>query len=140
MKKQEIIHLHGLANLVHDGLADGHDNIPEHEDFDSFSPRLNNLPGYLEEYGRIETYPTSIHMSKNDHKEAVLELSSTVAERLENDPFDPDDLDPVDQRLALEEDRKYAEETMRQIYGSGDNLIENGGYQQGSSDNRLASD
>ena len=57
MKKQELIHLHGLLAEVCDQCESWED-----ETFD------------LEDYRELGDRPTSIHKSKTDHKQAVFEL------------------------------------------------------------------
>jgi hypothetical protein len=60
MKKQELIHLHGLLSEVRTQY--------EHwgEDVD------------LESYNELGVKPTSIHKSKTDHKAAVFELAEGI--------------------------------------------------------------
>ncbi len=64
MKKQELIHLHGLLAEVSNDLATYHGT-----DLD------------LSEYEALGVRPTSIHRSKTDHKAAV----STLADELTNE-------------------------------------------------------
>lgn len=64
MKKQELIHLHGL-------LAE----VGEYCD----EPRGDSFDRY-EEMG---VRPTSIHKSKTDHKEAVFALAESITEELD---------------------------------------------------------
>jgi hypothetical protein len=61
MKKQELIHLHGLLSEVRDQYESWQD-----EDLD------------LDEYRSLGVRPTSIHKSKTEHKEAVFELASGI--------------------------------------------------------------
>ena len=61
MKKQELIHLHGL-------LAEVRDQCETWED-DSLD---------LEDYNDMGVRPTSIHKSKTDHKAAVFELAKGI--------------------------------------------------------------
>ena len=61
MKKQELIHLHGL-------LAEVRDQCEAWED-DSLD---------LEDYNDMGVRPTSIHKSKTDHKAAVFELAKGI--------------------------------------------------------------
>ncbi|AFK19476.1 metal-binding protein [Haloferax mediterranei ATCC 33500] len=61
MKKQELIHLHGL-------LAEVHTQIEAWED-EKFS---------LAEYNELGVRPTSIHKSKTDHKAAVFKLAKGI--------------------------------------------------------------
>jgi hypothetical protein len=67
MKKQELIHLHGL-------LAEVHTQIETWEDAD--------VP--LTAYDELGVRPTSIHKSKTDHKAAVFKLISGITESIEN--------------------------------------------------------
>lgn len=61
MRKQELIHLHGL-------LTEVAKHIEEEKGIDVAS----------DEYRELGVRPTSIHKSKTDHKEAVFALSSSV--------------------------------------------------------------
>ena len=61
MKKQELIHLHGLLSEVRTR-------------FEIQSDSAFDFPGYDEQ----NTRPTSIHHSKNDHREAVLKLGDEL--------------------------------------------------------------
>jgi hypothetical protein len=61
MKKQELIHLHGL-------LAEVHTQIETWEDAD--------VP--LTAYDELGVRPTSIHKSKTDHKAAVFALAGGI--------------------------------------------------------------
>lgn len=66
MKKQELIHLHGLLSEVRAECA--------------------NTPGMeidLSEYDGIGVKPTSIHRSKTDHKAAVFALARGLTDSLE---------------------------------------------------------
>jgi hypothetical protein len=66
MKKQELIHLHGLLAEVstHCQMSDG--IKPDLTDYESLGVR-----------------PTSIHQSKTDHKEAVFALAEGITADLE---------------------------------------------------------
>ncbi|QKY21454.1 UPF0058 family protein [Halolamina sp. CBA1230] len=66
MKKQELIHLHGLLSEVRSEYEG-----EEEPDLD--------LSGY-EEFG---VQPTSIHRSKTDHKRAVFELVDGLTDSLD---------------------------------------------------------
>ena len=68
MKKQELIHLHGLLAEVHTTVE-----AWEGEDVD------------LEEYRYLGVQPTSIHKSKTDHKNAVFKLAKGITGSMEND-------------------------------------------------------
>jgi hypothetical protein len=61
MKKQELIHLHGLLAEVRAQCESWQD-----EEFD------------LTEYRTLGVRPTSIHKSKTDHKEAVFRLAEGI--------------------------------------------------------------
>ncbi|EFW91205.1 putative metal-binding protein conserved in archaea [Haladaptatus paucihalophilus DX253] len=61
MKKQELIHLHGLLSEVRNRFETQTDST-----FD------------LSAYDEQTTRPTSIHHSKNDHREAVLKLANDL--------------------------------------------------------------
>jgi len=69
MKKQELIHLHGLLAEVsnHCEMAD-------------------DVTIDLEEYHELGVKPTSIHKSKTDHKDAVFAIASGITSR-----FDPEE-------------------------------------------------
>jgi len=66
MKKQELIHLHGLLSEVRSEYAD-------RGDLD------------LSEYESYNVQPTSIHRSKTDHKTAVFKLAEGLASSFENE-------------------------------------------------------
>ncbi|MDY6819766.1 MAG: UPF0058 family protein [Halobacteriales archaeon] len=66
MKKQELIHLHGL-------LAEVSSHIDE-----STEGSLD-----LDEYSSLGVRPTSIHQSKTDHKAAVFALANGITGSLE---------------------------------------------------------
>jgi hypothetical protein len=68
MKKQELIHLHGLLAEVRKRYAD----------------RTNGSPD-LSTYESLSTRPTSIHHSKTDHKEAIITLSDELASEMDHD-------------------------------------------------------
>ncbi|MGA9402982.1 UPF0058 family protein [Haladaptatus sp.] len=65
MKKQELIHLHGLLSEVRTR-------------FEIKSDSAFDFP----EYDGQNTRPTSIHHSKNDHREAVLTLADDLTTEL----------------------------------------------------------
>ncbi|MDX1748387.1 MAG: UPF0058 family protein [Halobacteriales archaeon] len=71
MKKQELIHFHGL--LV---------EISEH-------CRARGVSLDMAGYRDQETRPTSIHRSKTDHKAAVFELSDTITATLREEQLEP---------------------------------------------------
>jgi hypothetical protein len=66
MKKQELIHLHGL-------LAEVGDHYEEKND-ESIT---------LDEYDSLGVRPTSIHKSKTDHKTAVFALSKAITSSMD---------------------------------------------------------
>lgn len=61
MKKQELIHLHGLLSEVCNHYEHRTDSTVEHSAYDE-----------------LGVQPTSIHKSKTDHKEAVFALSKGI--------------------------------------------------------------
>lgn len=63
MKKQELIHMHGLLAQVAQFCEE-------------------DLDPDLERYYEMETRPTSINQSKNNHIEAVVTLSKSITEAL----------------------------------------------------------
>jgi len=63
MKKQELIHLHGLLAQVQN-----HYDNQVADDID------------MSTYDGVGVKPTSIHRSKTDHKEAVFALSKCITE------------------------------------------------------------
>jgi hypothetical protein len=75
MKKQELIHLHGLLSEVHTQMEAWED-----EELD------------ISEYEAMGVRPTSIHRSKTDHKAAVFEIAegiTTAMEEAETDRVAP---------------------------------------------------
>jgi len=66
MKKQELIHLHGLLSEVR-------------AEYEATGEPEVDLSGY-EEFG---VQPTSIHRSKTDHKRAVFELVDGLTDSLD---------------------------------------------------------
>ena len=66
MKKQELIHLHGLLAEVSTHCQMAGDIKPD-----------------LTEYEELGVRPTSIHQSKTDHKEAVFALAGGITADLE---------------------------------------------------------
>jgi hypothetical protein len=65
MKKQELIHLHGLLAQVQNHYEETTGNEVEHD-----------------EYERVNVRPTSIHMSKDDHKDAVFALAGGITSEM----------------------------------------------------------
>ena len=72
MKKQELIHLHGLLAEVsnHCEMAD-------------------DVTIDLEEYHDLGVKPTSIHKSKTDHKDAVFAIATGITSRLDAEEREP---------------------------------------------------
>ncbi|WP_121821469.1 MULTISPECIES: UPF0058 family protein [Halostella] len=68
MKKQELIHLHGL-------LAEISNHYEER----------NGVPVDLDEYESLGVRPTSIHKSKTDHKAAVFALATGITSEMEDE-------------------------------------------------------
>ncbi len=68
MKKQELIHLHGLLAEVSNQCAE-----------------WDNCQIDLEEYESLGIRPTSIHKSKTDHKAAVFALAGGITEHMRED-------------------------------------------------------
>ncbi|MFB6353007.1 MAG: UPF0058 family protein [Halobacteriales archaeon] len=66
MKKQELIHLHGLLAEVSTHCQMNGDLAPD-----------------LSEYESLGVRPTSIHQSKTDHKAAVFALAEGITDDLE---------------------------------------------------------
>jgi hypothetical protein len=66
MKKQELIHLHGLLAEV-----------------SNHCEMANDVTIDLEEYHELGIKPTSIHKSKTDHKDAVFAIATGITSRLE---------------------------------------------------------
>lgn len=71
MKKQELIHLHGL-------LAEVRTQIEAWED--------DELD--MSEYESMGVRPTSIHRSKTDHKAAVFEIATGITTAMEGTEID----------------------------------------------------
>lgn len=63
MKKQELIHLHGLLAEVSNHFEARHERDLDLDDYESLGVR-----------------PTSIHKSKTDHKEAVFALAAGITD------------------------------------------------------------
>ncbi|ELY95930.1 UPF0058 family protein [Natrialba taiwanensis] len=68
MKKQELIHLHGLLAEVSNQCA-----------------AWDNCQIDLEEYDSLGIRPTSIHKSKTDHKAAVFALAGGITMNMRED-------------------------------------------------------
>jgi hypothetical protein len=61
MKKQELIHLHGLLAEVSNNYEEYNDTTLDYQEYDDLGVR-----------------PTSIHKSKTDHKAAVFALANCI--------------------------------------------------------------
>ena len=68
MKKQELIHLHGLLAEVSNHYEAQHDDRIE-----------------LDEYESLGIRPTSIHKSKTDHKAAVFALGNGITSAISSE-------------------------------------------------------
>jgi hypothetical protein len=66
MRKQELIHVHGLLAEVAD-----------------YCERTDAIAVETAEYDALDTRPTSIHCSKTDHKEAVAALGDAITTGLD---------------------------------------------------------
>ena len=66
MKKQELIHLHGLLAEVHGHYEKATGTELEHDEYEALGVR-----------------PTSIHKSKTEHKNAVFKLAKGITESME---------------------------------------------------------
>jgi len=67
MKKQELIHLHGLLAEVSNQYEAWTDEEPDLDEYDSLGVR-----------------PTSIHKSKTDHKAAVFAIAEGITSEMED--------------------------------------------------------
>ena len=65
MKKQELIHLHGLLAQVQNHYEEETGNTVEHD-----------------EYAKLGVQPTSIHKSKTDHKAAVFAMAKAITSEM----------------------------------------------------------
>lgn len=72
MKKQELIHLHGL-------LAEVRNQCEEWDGEEALD---------LAEYRQMGVQPTSIHRSKTDHKAAVFKLAKGITSSLDAEQAD----------------------------------------------------
>ncbi|MFB6078657.1 MAG: UPF0058 family protein [Halarchaeum sp.] len=69
MKKQELIHLHGLLAEVGNYYAE----------------REGDVSLALDEYEELGIRPTSIHKSKTDHKAAVFALADGITSTMDSE-------------------------------------------------------
>jgi hypothetical protein len=65
MKKQELIHLHGLLAQVQNHYEEETGELVEHD-----------------RYTTLGVQPTSIHKSKTDHKDAVFALAKGITDEM----------------------------------------------------------
>ena len=72
MKKQELIHLHGLLAEIRDHYEQRTGTEVAHTEYDEFGVR-----------------PTSIHKSKTDHKAAVFALASGITDEMTEEVVEP---------------------------------------------------
>jgi len=72
MKKQELIHLHGLLAQVCDY-------------YEATADEEVNTEGYAE----VNVDPTSIHKSKTEHKTAVFALAGDITDAVEHEAEQP---------------------------------------------------
>ena len=72
MKKQELIHLHGLLSEVRTQIEVWDDSELEMSGYESMGVR-----------------PTSIHRSKTDHKAAVFEIANGITSAVEESEPEP---------------------------------------------------
>lgn len=68
--KQGYVHLHSLFSEIADYIEDNNPEIYNQLDFT--------------DYENMNLKPTSVHKTKTDHKKAVQELSTTLAEACES--------------------------------------------------------
>ncbi|WP_226010167.1 UPF0058 family protein [Halomicrobium salinisoli] len=72
MKKQELIHLHGLLAQVQSHYEQESGDTVEHD-----------------EYAELGVQPTSIHKSKTDHKAAVFALAKGITSEMTDEEKEP---------------------------------------------------
>jgi len=72
MKKQELIHLHGLLAQVQNHYEAESGSEVEHD-----------------EYVKLGVKPTSIHKSKTDHKAAVFAIADGITSAMTDDQKEP---------------------------------------------------
>jgi hypothetical protein len=72
MKKQELIHLHGLLAQVENHFEEETDRTVDHD-----------------EYTELGVQPTSIHKSKTDHKAAVFALARGITGEMTAEETEP---------------------------------------------------
>jgi hypothetical protein len=72
MKKQELIHLHGLLAQVQNHYEEETGDSVDHD-----------------EYATLGVQPTSIHKSKTDHKAAVFALARGISGEMDSEEAEP---------------------------------------------------
>ncbi len=72
MKKQELIHLHGLLAQVQNHYEEDTGTTVDHD-----------------EYEELGVKPTSIHKSKTDHKSAVFALARGITREMGDEEKEP---------------------------------------------------
>lgn len=72
MKKQELIHLHGLLAQVQSHYEAETGTVVEHDEYESLGVK-----------------PTSIHRSKTDHKDAVFAISNGITSAMTAEEKEP---------------------------------------------------
>ena len=72
MKKQELIHLHGLLAEVHTHYEAESGSAVDHD-----------------EYAELGVKPTSIHRSKTDHKAAVFAIADGITSAMTDEEQEP---------------------------------------------------
>lgn len=73
MKKQELIHIHSLVGEVANYCIEGGSVLE------------------LDDYHQLGTRPTSIHLRKSEHKEAVFALTDAINSAVTSEPMERDD-------------------------------------------------
>lgn len=72
MKKQELIHLHGLLAQVQTHFEEETGTTVDHD-----------------EYAELGVQPTSIHKSKTDHKAAVFAIARGITSSMKTEESEP---------------------------------------------------
>lgn len=76
MKKQELVHIHGLLKEVENHYELDNGEVIEHD-----------------QYSELGVQPTSLHRSKSDHKNAVFALANSITTAIEEGGKTDFDLD-----------------------------------------------
>jgi len=79
MRKQELVHLHGLLAEVA-----------------QYCKTRNDIHVELERYHALRTRPMSIHQSKTDHKDAALALAEGITASLRDESIESETASAVD--------------------------------------------